>query len=134
MKTLKISLLALAFGMMSFTSTTSTGDPIVRTAAASPVVWKTETIEVGEIPQGTPKAIEFSFKNNGKTDVIITNVKAACGCTATDYTKTPIKPGETASVKATYNAAAKGAFTKTVTVTTNADEAPKVLTFKGTVI
>jgi len=66
--------------------------------------------------------------------VIITDVKAACGCTATEYTKTPVKPGETAKVVATYNAAAKGAFTKTVTVTTNAETTPKVLSFKGTVI
>lgn len=134
MKILKVSMLALAFGMMSFTSVSSIGDPIVKTATTSPIVWKTETIEVGEIPQGTPKAIQFTFVNNGKTDVIITNVKAACGCTATDYTKTPIKPGGTATVNATYNAAAKGAFTKSVTVTTNAEETPKVLTFKGTVI
>ena len=134
MKTLKISLLALAFGMMSFTPMTSTGDPIVKTTTASSILWKSETVEIGSIPQGTPKVIEFNFKNTGKTDVIITNVKASCGCTATDYTKTPVKPGETASVKATYNAAAKGAFTKTVTVTTNAEEAPKTLMFKGTVI
>lgn len=134
MKTLKISLLALAFSTMSFTSITPVGDPVVKTATATPVIWKAETIEIGEIPQGKPKAIEFTFKNTGKSDVIITNVKAACGCTATDYTKTPIKPGETAYVKATYNAAAKGAFSKTVTVTTNADANPKVLTFKGTVI
>lgn len=127
-------MLALAFSTMSFTAPTVTGDPVTKAATASPVVWKAETIEIGEIPQGKPKAIEFSFRNNGNTDVIITHVKAACGCTATDYTKTPVKPGETAIVKATYNAAAKGAFTKTVTVTTNVDEAPKVLTFKGTVI
>lgn len=127
-------MLALAFSTMSFTSANATGDPVVKTANASSVVWKAETVEIGEIPQGKPKAIEFSFKNTGKTDVIITNVKASCGCTATDYTKTPVKPGETAYVRATYNAAAKGAFTKTVTVTTNADETPKVLTFKGTVI
>lgn len=134
MKTLKITLVALAFGMMSFAPKTTVGDPIKKEAAASPVAWKSDAVEVGEIPQGTPKTIEFSFKNTGKTDVIITNVKPACGCTAADYTKTPIKPGESGIVKATYNAAAKGAFSKTVTVTTNAEEAPKVLTFKGTVI
>ncbi len=89
---------------------------------------------MGEIPQNKPKEVDFEFKNTGKTAVIITNVKASCGCTATDYTKTPIQPGETAKVKATYNAAAKGAFSKTVTVTTNAEDAPKVLSFKGTVI
>ena len=36
-------------------------------------------------------------------------------------------------VKATYNAANEGAFTKTVTVTANDTETPKVLTIKGKV-
>lgn len=134
MKTIKISMLALAFGLMSFTMKTADPDPIVKTVTVSPVTWKSEMINLGEIPQGTPKSLDFEFKNTGTTDIIITNVKAACGCTATDYTKTPIKPGKSAKVTATYNAAAKGGFTKTVTVTTNAEEAPKVLTFKGTVI
>lgn len=134
MNAIKISVLALAFGLMSFTAKDVTVDPVTKTVVASPVSWKSENIDLGEIPQGKPKSLDFEFKNTGKTDIIITNVKAACGCTATDYTKTPIKPGQTAKVTATYNAAAKGGFTKTVTVTTNAEETPKVLTFKGTVI
>lgn len=134
MKTIKFSLLALAFGLMSFTTNTEISDPIVKKADKSTVVWKSELIDLGDIPQNQPKSIDFEFKNTGKTAVIITNVKAACGCTATDYTKTPVQPGEMAKITATYNAAAKGAFTKTVTVTTNADVNPKVLTFKGTVI
>ncbi len=133
MKTIKITLLMLAFGLMSFTTNTIT-DPFVKSATISPVSWKSEMIDVGQIPQGTPKTILFEFTNTGKTDIVITNVKPTCGCTTSDYTKTPIKPGETAKVNAIYNAANKGAFTKTITVTTSAEEAPKALTFKGTVI
>jgi hypothetical protein len=120
MNTIKISFLALTLGLMSF-------------ATVSAITWKSESIDVGEIPQGKPKAIVFEFKNTGKTDVIITNVQGSCGCTATDYTKESIKAGKSGIVTATYNAANVGAFTKTVTVTTNADASPKVLTLKGTV-
>lgn len=134
MKALKISVFALALGLMSFASLPVDSDPVVKVAAVAPVTWKAESIDVGNIPQGKPKSIEFQFTNTGKTAVIITNVKPACGCTAADYTKTPVQPGEVAKVTAVYNAAAKGAFSKTVTVTTNAEETPKVLTFKGTVI
>ena len=98
------------------------------------IAWKAETIDLGEIPQGTPKAMDFEFKNTGRKAVLITNVQGSCGCTATDYTKTEIATGKSGKVTATFNAANKGAFTKTVTVTTNAETAPKVLTFKGTVI
>jgi uncharacterized protein DUF1573 len=134
MKAIKISLLALTFGLMSFSGALSPKNAIENTIGTSPVKWKSEQIDLGEIPQGKPVSIDFEFVNTGKTAVVITNVKASCGCTATDYTKEPIAPGKKAVVKATYNAAAKGGFTKTVTVTTNADEAPKTLSFKGTVI
>lgn len=134
MKTIKITMLALTLALMSFTAFPTKSTPTKIEITASPISWKSEQIDLGEIPQNKPKAVDFEFKNTGKTAVIITNVKASCGCTATDYTKTPIQPGATAKVTATYNAAAKGVFNKTVTVTTNAEEAPKVLSFKGTVI
>lgn len=119
MKVFKISFLVLAFSLMSFATLTS-------------LLWKSETVDVGEIPQNQPKQIKFEFKNTGKLDVLITSAQGSCGCTATDYTKTPIKAGQSGSVTATYNAAAVGAFTKSVTVSTNVDE-PKVLTLKGVV-
>jgi hypothetical protein len=120
MNTIKISFLAFTLGLMSF-------------ASVSSIVWKSESIDVGEIQQGKPKAIVFDFKNTGKTDVIITNVQVSCGCTAADYTRKAIKAGKSGFITVTYNAANVGAFTKTATVTTNADASPKVLTLKGTV-
>ena len=137
MKMIKISMLALALGLMSFSAVAPVKSLVSETKiveTASTIVWKAETIDVGQIPQGTPKVIVYEFKNTGKTAVVITNVQGSCGCTATDYTKEPIQPGKTAKVTATYNAANKGAFTKTVTVTTSAETTPKVLTLKGTVI
>lgn len=138
MKIIKISMLALALGLMSFSAIAPVKTLVCKNEntaiTASAIVWKAETIDVGEIPQGTPKAIVYEFKNTGKTAVVITSVQGSCGCTATDYTKEPILPGKTAKVTATYNAVNKGGFTKTVTVTTSAETTPKVLTLKGTVI
>ncbi len=134
MKTIKISVLAFSLGLMSFNVLPEVKSSVVKSIENSVVVWKSESVELGEIPQNQPKKVTFEFKNTGKTAVLITDVKASCGCTATDYTKTPIQPGQTAQVVATYNAANKGSFSKTVTVTTNAETTPKVLTFKGTVI
>ncbi len=134
MKTIKISMLALSLAFMSFSVLPTKTITAEIENAASLISWKSEQIDLGEIPQNKPKSIDFEFKNTGKTPVIITNVKASCGCTATDYTKTPIQAGQTAKITATYNAATKGAFAKTVTVTTSAEETPKVLSFKGTVI
>lgn len=121
MKHLKFTFIAFcAFVLMSFTLN-------------SIIAWQTDNINVGEIPQGKPKNIEFQFKNEGKSEILITSVRASCGCTASDYTKEAIAPGKTGIIKAIYNAAAVGSFTKTVTVTTTAEETPKVLTFSGLV-
>ena len=131
---IKILMLALTLGLMSFSAIAPVKTLVSKVAATSSIVWKSETIDVGTIPQNTPKPIVFEFKNTGKTAVIVTNVQGSCGCTATDYTKTPIAPGKSGIVTATYNAANAGVFTKTVSVTTNNDAAVKVLTIKGTVV
>lgn len=131
---IKISMLAIALGFMSFTVVPNVKNAAQKVAEISPITWKASTIDVGEIPQGTPKLIQYEFTNTGKSTVVITKVQGSCGCTATDYTKEPIAPGKTAVIKATYNASNVGAFTKTVTVTTNVDATPTVLTFKGTVL
>jgi hypothetical protein len=134
MKAIKISLVVMALGLMSFSVVPSHKTPTEKVTPPSALVWKAEAIEVGQIPQGPPRNIEFEFKNTSDKSVIITNVKPACGCTTSDYTKEPIAPGKSGFVKATYNASALGSFNKTVTVTTNLDDTPKVLTFKGTVV
>lgn len=120
-KIVKLSLVLFAFFMMSF-------------SVKAIISWQNDTLDVGDIPQGTPKAVEFTFKNKGDKSVIITNVRAGCGCTATEYSKEAIAPGKSGYVKAVYNAAGKGGFSKNFTVTTNAEETPKVLTLKGNVI
>jgi len=147
MKTLKLSLFAVAGAMLlSFSASAQTAvkkaptAPQVAATTAAPknmtpsaITWKEDTHNFGEIEKGKPVSHEFTFKNTSKQTVLITNVKASCGCTATNYTKTPIKPGETGTVTATYNAASPGNFTKTVTVTTNDSDVAKTLTIKGKV-
>jgi hypothetical protein len=134
MKTLKITLLGMTLGLMSFSFPSIQKNETLKVITTNPLAWKSEIVEVGDIPQGIPKLIEFELKNNGTTPVIITSAKSSCGCTVADYQKEPILPGKTALVTAKYNATALGSFTKSITVTTSVDESVKVLTFKGNVI
>lgn len=133
MKTIKFALFAAVLGLMSFT-VVPTPYSVVKTENSAAIAWKSDVVDLGEIPQNVPKPIQFEFRNTGKTTVLITNVQPTCGCTVADYTKTPIKPGEVGNIKATFNAASKGAFSKTIKVTTTAEAGEKGLTFKGTVI
>jgi hypothetical protein len=72
----------------------------------------------------------FKFKNVGDKPVVI-NVKAACGCTTTGWTKEPVKPGETGEILATYRTSA-GPFNKSLTVTSSG-LSPVILYIKGNV-
>lgn len=93
--------------------------------------FKEEIHDFGTVPQGKPVTTEFSFKNTGKEPITLNNVHASCGCTTPEWTKEPILPGKSGTVKATYNAAAAAPFSKTITVTSNVGT--KVLTIKGVV-
>lgn len=135
MKNLKITALLAVLAFSPFYATShSTGNPAVVKMIADAVKWKSESIDVGNIPQGKPKVIRFEFTNMTSKPIIIQNVAPSCGCTTADYTKTPILPGKKGFVEASYNAANPGAFMKTVNVTTSDSKTPKTLSFKGTVV
>lgn len=135
--TFKISVLAASALLMSFSPESKINRPStleISTFLKTSITWKSTEINLGEIVQNKPVSLEFEFINTGESPVIISSVQASCGCTSTDYSKTPILPGESTKIKAVYNAATKGVFKKQVTVITNAEENPKTLTFTGTVI
>ena len=92
------------------------------------------TSDFGEIEQGIPKEAQFKLTNEGKEPLIIQTAKAGCGCTNLKYSQEPILPGKSTVIAATYNAAAPGQFSKSVTVTTNASPNPVMLIIKGTVV
>ncbi len=76
----------------------------------------------------------FKFKNTGTAPLILNNVKASCGCTTPKYTRDPIAPNGSGEIMVSYNPANRpGVFTKTVTVTSNAENSTVVLTISGSV-
>jgi hypothetical protein len=76
----------------------------------------------------------FKFKNNGASPLILNNVRASCGCTTPEWTKEPIAPGGNGIIKVSYNPKNRpGPFNKTVTVTSNAENASVILRIKGSV-
>ncbi|MFA9391616.1 MAG: DUF1573 domain-containing protein [Prolixibacteraceae bacterium] len=76
----------------------------------------------------------FEFVNTGTAPLILNNVKATCGCTTPEWTKSPIAPNQKGSIKVTYNPQNRpGAFTKNVNVYSNTQPSVTVLTIKGKV-
>lgn len=96
--------------------------------------FKEETHSFGKIEQGKPVTQEFTFTNVGTQPIIISNVSASCGCTTPSYTKDPVLPKQTGTIKATYNAAAMGPFNKSITIFSNAESPSLTLFLKGEVV
>jgi Protein of unknown function (DUF1573) len=96
--------------------------------------WDAASFDFGKIKQGVPVTHEFTFTNTGKSPLIIVNAQPSCGCTTPDWTKTPVPPGGSGFIKATFNAAVAGPFNKTITVTANTKEGSTYLTIKGEVV
>ena len=75
-----------------------------------------ETYDLGKVKQNVPATATFIVTNIGKQDLLIDQANPTCGCTISDYTKSPIAPGKTGVIHATYNAANIGHIDKTLTV------------------
>ncbi len=96
--------------------------------------WSETVFDFGKIKQNIPATHEFTFVNKGNAPLVISSVQASCGCTVAEYSKEPVAPGQRGFVKATYNAAKVGVFTKTVTINSNTDQSVITLTIKGEVV
>lgn len=81
-----------------------------------------------------PAEVTFTFTNTGDQPLTLSHVKASCGCTTPSWTKEAVAPGETGKITASYNPARRpGAFSKTITVRSNAEPSVKILRISGTV-
>ncbi|NLT02380.1 MAG: DUF1573 domain-containing protein [Bacteroidales bacterium] len=125
MKKVFFSLLACVFGL---TVLAQTGPSIQ---------FETKLHDFGDINEDDKTATcVFTFKNVGDGPLIIHRAVASCGCTTPEFTKEPIVPGGTGTVKVTYNTVGRpDAFHKTVTLYSNDPKTPNIiLSIKGTVI
>jgi hypothetical protein len=65
----------------------------------------------------------FKVTNNTSEAIVLTSVRASCGCTTPNWTKEPIEPGKTGEITATFSPKGRpGPFTKTITATLNTNE------------
>ncbi len=65
----------------------------------------------------------YKFTNTGNADLYIHQVFTSCGCTVASHNTAPIKPGESDTIKVTYNGKrnAPGNVRKRVTVHNNSN-------------
>jgi hypothetical protein len=144
MKTMILSAAAVLFMVSASIAQTDKAAPVQASPAAvtapapnpdGPIMkFEKEEHNFGTIKQGDKVEYTFNFVNTGKEPLIISEAHGSCGCTVPDWPKQPIKKGEKGVIHVTFNSAGKqGMQDKTVTITSNATDSPKVLHIKGTV-
>jgi hypothetical protein len=96
------------------------------------VTFETMEHDFGKIREGEKVTYRFKFKNTGTVPLKITDVKPSCGCTASDYTRSPVPPGGDGFVEVVFDSQGRtGTQQKTVTVYANTDPQAHVLRFKA---
>ena len=96
--------------------------PVFKVASAN--------VDLGKMPGSVAKDFEFKYTNSGKSDLVIRHIRSTCGCTAIQQGTLGqgLKPGESSSIKATFNSGSyKGKVTKAVYVYTNDPKNPEVV-------
>ena len=95
-----------------------------------------DSYDFGEVKDGEIVEVDFNFTNSGKSDLIIFDASASCGCTVPEYPQNVnIKPGQSDKLKVRFDTANKpGKQIKSVTLTTNTNSGKKIIRISGFVL
>lgn len=100
------------------------------------ISFEKEIHNYGRIKESNGKVeYKFVYTNTGSSPLIITKVKASCGCTSPTWTEKPIMPGQKGFVSAVFDPRNRpGKFNKSIFVETNTDKARTILRITGEVL
>lgn len=107
---------------------------VAASSAQGVLKFNKEVHDFGKLSEGPLATYKFEVTNTGTAPVVISNAQASCGCTTPEFSKDAIMPGGKSVIKVGYNTSGRpGAFTKTITVMSNAENSSVILTIKGEV-
>jgi len=95
-----------------------------------------ETHDYGTIYVNGDGNCVFTFKNIGTEPLVLSNVRAGCGCTVPEWPREPVLPGNSAQIKVRYTTLNRPhTINKTIVVTSNSvTKNTIVLRIKGEVV
>jgi hypothetical protein len=134
MKSLKFLLLVAllgTIGMQLNAQETVSGD-----ISGAKISFDKDTHDYGEVFMHGDGNCVFTFTNTGNEPLLLTNVRAGCGCTVPQWPREPLLPGDSAEIKVRYTTLNRPhQINRSIVVTSNATNKPtQVLRLKGSVI
>ena len=125
--------LILTFTLL-FVATIAMNSASAQIDKGAKIEFSKETHDYGTIKYDADPYCTFEFKNTGNEPLIISNAKGSCGCTVPEWSKEPIAPGATGSIRVKYDTKRPGPINKSVTIDSNAiNEPSKIIKIKGEV-
>lgn len=87
-----------------------------------------EIHDFGKVTEGVENHCTFVVTNTGTKPLILSDVKASCGCTTPSKPEGPIAPGKSDKIEVGFKPNGKGVNEKTITITANTE--PRITTLK----
>lgn len=105
--------------------------------AQGPLAFDATTFDFGEIAEGAEATTTFAFTNAGTTPLRLVEVQPSCGCTAPNWSRDAIAPGESGTITVAYDSEGRpGSFARGILVRAEDDAGalePVTLTITGRV-
>ncbi|MDR0802781.1 DUF1573 domain-containing protein [Fluviicola sp.] len=92
-----------------------------------------EIHDFGKVIEGVENHCTFLVTNTGSKPLVLSDVKASCGCTTPSKPEGPIAPGKSDNIEVGFKPNGKGVIEKTITVTANTEPRITILKVKADV-
>ncbi|MEN8117247.1 MAG: DUF1573 domain-containing protein [Bacteroidota bacterium] len=94
------------------------------------IVFRETMHNFGELKAGEIVVVTFQFTNNGPTDYIIENINSGCGCIKTEFSKQPVKQGNSGLIEIEFDSSGLfGKQLKTIEIYGNSKELKHLVIF-----
>ncbi|MFR4305584.1 MAG: DUF1573 domain-containing protein [Bacteroides thetaiotaomicron] len=90
-----------------------------------------EKIDLGTFSWNDTQEVEIQISNVGENALVVNDVATSCGCILVEYSKEPIQPNKTLSMKIKYKADRPEYFDKTIIISCNVKDTPLQLRISG---
>ncbi len=112
-----------------------TNEQVMSNAAAPVMTFAEMEHDFGNIKPGAVVKHTFTFKNTGKSPLIISSASATCGCTTPDWTKEPVAPGAEGKIDVQFDSHGKtGQQSKTITIEANTQPSTNQIAIKTNIL
>lgn len=109
------------------------GLPEASSRAKTSLALDAREIDFGGFGMGEPQIRKVQVTNTGRELLVINDVTTSCGCTEVEFSREPVRPGQSTELTVRYNPDEKGFFSKTISIYSNAGSTPATIVLKGNV-